>query len=291
MEIQAFTFFQESLPDLRAPHALASVRPWVDVGNVGYLVLADLEATFKAEPLAHLTKPGAFIDYTRYRPTAYFKEGLREVELPNSTLSFAKGPKENDLLFLHLLEPHANGDDYVYALLEILERLGVKRYFLIGSMYDMVPHTKPLLISGSASDPETQRVFAKYGVSTSRYQGPTTILTLLSREAARKGMETMSLIVRLPQYAPLEEDHAGRLRLLELLSELYDFPLDLADAQSKADEQLRQINSAVDSNPQLKRVVAQLEERYASQLQEEETNQEPTPLPPAIERFLREMDT
>ena len=45
MEIQAFTFFQESLPDLRAPHALASVRPWVDVGNVGSLVLADLEAT------------------------------------------------------------------------------------------------------------------------------------------------------------------------------------------------------------------------------------------------------
>jgi len=93
-----------------------------------------------------------------------------------------------------------------------------------------------------------------------------------------------------PWRLPSNKD-PGRLRLLELLSELYDFPLDLADAQSKADEQLRQINSAVDSNPQLKRVVAQLEERYASQLQEEETNQEPTPLPPAIERFLREMDT
>ena len=291
MEIQAFTFFQESLPDLRAPHALASVRPWVDVGSVGSLILADLEATFKAEPLAHLTKPGSFIDYTRYRPTAYFKEGLREVELPNSTLSYAKGPKENDLLFLHLLEPHANGDDYVYALLEVLERFGVKRYFLIGSMYDMVPHTRPLLISGSASDMETQRVFATHGVRTSRYQGPTTILTLLAREAARKDMETMSLIVRLPQYAPLEADHAGRLRLLELLSELYDFSFNLADARSKAEEQSRQIDAAVDANPQLKRVVSHLEERYASQLQEEEASQEPTPLPPAIERFLREMDT
>lgn len=290
MERGAFTFLAETLPELRAPHVLASVRPWVDVGNVGTLVLGDVEAALKAEPLARLTKPGTFFDFTRYRPTAYFKEGQREVELPNAVINYARGPGANDFLFFHLLEPHANGEDFVYSLLDIMTSFGATRYFMVGAMYDMVPHTRPLLISGSASDQRTQQTFANYGVRTSQYQGPTTILTLLAREAARKDMDSMSLIVRLPQYAPLEEDHTGRLRLLKLLDAIYPLRLPVDTVEALSEEQLRQVNAAVESNPQLKRVLQHLEERYESENNGQDTSSELPPLPPSIEKFLREME-
>lgn len=290
MELGAFSL-QEPLPELREPHVLATLRPWTDVGSAGTLALNELKRVLDGQPLGQLSRPGNFFDFTRYRPTGYFKEGRREVDIPNSHISYATRPDGNDFLFFHLLEPHARGEDYVDALLEILVHFGVKRYVLVGSMYDMVPHTRPLQVSGSASDQETQAKMARHGVRTSGYQGPTTILTLLSRQVALMGIETTNMIARLPQYAPLDEDYSGTLRLLEILSQIYALPLDLYDLRNKAEEQLKHVGDAVQSNPQLRRALAQLEEEYDKQRGEQEATQEETQLPPSIEKFLRELET
>ncbi|MBI2885640.1 MAG: PAC2 family protein [Chloroflexi bacterium] len=290
MELGNFTI-QEPESPLRAPHALAILRPWTDVGSAGTLALNELKRVLDGQPLGQLTRPGTFFDFTRYRPTVYYKDGRREVDLPNSHVSYARRPASNDFLFLHLLEPHARGEDYVEGILELLQHFGVKRYALVGSMYDMVPHTRPLLVSGSASDEATQATMARYGIRASTYEGPTTIMTLLTRLAGPQGMETVNLIARLPQYAPLDEDYNGTLRLLELLSKVYDLPLDLYDLRSKAEEQLRQVGAAVEANPQLRRALAQIEERYDKQRTEQAASEEETPLPPSIEKFLRELET
>ena len=291
MEIGAFTL-TEPVPTLRQPHALTMLRPWVDVGAVGATALEGLERGLTSLPLGQITRPGKFFDFTRYRPNAYFKEGVRQVDIPNSFIRYSPGPGDHDFIFLHLLEPHANGEDYVESVLQLLEYFSVKRYALIGSMYDMVPHTRPLRISGTASDPETNRKLTKYGARPSRYQGPTTLMTMLPAEAASRGMETMSVMVRLPQYAPLDEDSAGALRVLQVLSDVYGVAVETHDLQTKADEQIRQINLAVAANPQLQRAVTHLEERYDARhgrAPEAATPQEQTPLPPSIEQFLREL--
>jgi hypothetical protein len=138
----------DSVPHLEEPHALAILRPWVDVGSVGTLTLSWLEACLEARELGRLARPGNFFDFTRYRPTIYFREGKREVEIPNTFVNYAKREGGNDFLFLHHLEPHMLGEVYVDSVLRLLVRFGVKRYCLIGGMYDMVPHTKPLIVSG-----------------------------------------------------------------------------------------------------------------------------------------------
>lgn len=292
MEIGAFTFSQP-IPDLRRPHAIAMLRPWIDVGGVGGAALEGLERTLSPLPLGQLTTPGRYFDFTRYRPSAYFKEGVRQVDLPNSFLRYAAGPEDHDFMFLHLLEPHANGEEYVDSLLQVFDHFSVRRYALIGAMYDMVPHTRPLLISGSASDPEVDQKLKSYGARPSRYEGPTTIMTILPAAATQRGMETMSMLARLPQYAPLDEDHAGALRVLQVLAQVYGLTVEMGDLETKAEEQLRQISMAVAANPQLQRAVSHLEERYDARhgpvIQETATPAEPTPLPPAIEQFLKEL--
>ncbi len=292
MDIGPFTI-DEPVPELRQPHVLAMLRPWVDVGGVGAGALTGFEQALDPQPLGHLARPGRFFDFTRYRPTAYFKEGQREVDIPNSKLRYARGPGEHDFLFFHLLEPHASSDEYIEGLLELFQFFGARRYALLGAMYDMVPHTRPLRISGSASDPRVQEILTRFGARPSRYEGPTTILTMIPAEVTRRGMETMSVLVRLPQYAPLDEDFNGIVRLLELLSEIYDIRVDLGDLREKAEEQLRQISMAVQANPQLQRAVTHLEERYDARLLRDRTSPESTtqnvPLPPAIEQFLREL--
>jgi len=56
MRIGAF-LLPEPLPELNEPYAFACLRPWVDVNNVGTLVLDELEAQFDAMDLGELARP------------------------------------------------------------------------------------------------------------------------------------------------------------------------------------------------------------------------------------------
>jgi len=268
MRIGAFEL-NEPIPELKEPHVLATLRPWIDVNSVGSLTLDGLEAQFGAKELAKLAKPGNFFDFTRYRPTIYFEGGIRQVKIPNTVLSYAKREKGNDFLFLRMLEPHSLGEDYVDSVLQVLKALKVKRYCLLGSMYDSVPHTKPLLVSGRASGRDAEQDLKKVGVQSSHYQGPTTITYLITQKAPEIGMETITFIVSLPQYVNVDEDYLGKVRLLEILNLLYDIPIDKKDFEKAA--RLRSlISQKVETTPELKKILPHLEAIYGLRVAKKE---------------------
>lgn len=285
MRIGAFEL-NEPLPALRDPHAFALLRPWIDVGGVGHLTVGMLESKFKARPLGRLTKPGAFYDFTRYRPEIRLIEGSRDVQLPNSVISHSVGPGDNDFIFFHLLEPTMLGEYFSDSVLKILQKLGVKRYCLLGGMYDAVPHTKQLLVTGFSSGIEEQ-VLRGMGIRSSNYEGPTTITILISQAAPRYGIEALTLIVHLPQYAQLDEDRSGELRLLEVFSSLYNFPLDLEEIKKQANEQKAALNLIVEKQPEMKEMIKRLEAYYDSRINEE--SPETHKLSPEVEQFLRDI--
>ena len=152
MRIGAFEVSDE-LPQLRDPHIFAILQPWIDVGSVGTLALGTLESQFNATELGRLARPSQFYDLTRYRPMLYRRKGERIVEIPNTIVRYATGDGDNDFIFMHILEPHNNGEDFVDSLLELTDRLNVRRYCQVGAMYGSAPHTRPLLASGQASGP------------------------------------------------------------------------------------------------------------------------------------------
>ncbi len=287
MRIGAFEL-DEKPPILREPHALAVLQPWIDAGSAGSQTLSRLETFLEARPLGRLARPGNFFDFTRYRPTSYIRDGRREVSLPNTLVSYARREEGHDFVFLHLLEPHILGEDYVDSVVQLLTALGVRRYCLLGSMYDVVPHTRPLPVTGSATGEIAEQDLKKVGTRSSGYQGPTTIMSLLSQQAPGLGIETMLFLVHLPQYAPLEEDYSGVLRLLELLCTLYQLPLDLSEVKRLAQNWYQEVSLAVEANPELKVIVSQLEEHYEKQAKRGEKQDTPR-LSPEVEWFLKRM--
>jgi hypothetical protein len=283
MRIGAFEL-NEPIPELNEPYVFAILRPWVDVNNVGSLILNELEAQFESKELARLAKPGNFFDFTRYRPNLYLEEGIRRVSIPNTTLRYAKREGGNDLLFLRLLEPHALSEVYVDSVLRLLKTLKVKKYCLLGSMYDVVPHTRPLILNGGAIGRETQLDLKKSEAQPSHYQGPTSITTLITQRAPEFGTETIWFIVSLPQYVILEEDYIGKMRLMEILNLLYNIPIDKKDFE-KATEQRNIINQKVEKTPELKNILPQLETLYEVRIKREEGEKRPK-LSPEIEEIL-----
>jgi len=288
MRLGAFELY-EPVPRLNEPHALAVLKPWIDVSNVGTLTLSRLESYLGAMPLGEIARPGNFFDFTRYRPTLEFKEGRRQVQIPNTTISYARMPEGHDFIFLHLLEPHMLAETYVDSVFRLLKNFGVRRYCLIGAMYDMMPYTRPLLVTGSASNLRLQKEIEIANVVSSDYQGPTTIAYLISQMGLEIGMETLSLIVHLPQYLMVENDYRGKKRLMEVLSVLYDFPLaeEDADKAKEQQEQVRQIaEQFIQQEPSYRLILTQLEAYYDSRVGQAK---EETKLSPEVEKFLRDI--
>lgn len=288
MRVGAFEL-DEPVPELRDPHVLAMLDPWIDVGGAGTLALTWLEKHFQAEDIGRISRPGHFFDFTRYRPTIYYdEEEKRQIAVPNTYLTYGRGAGEHDFLFLHLLEPHSHSDLYIDSIIRVLTRLGVKRYCLLGSMYDYIPHTLPLPVTGSASGDEAAMEFKRLGIEGNKYEGPTTITTLISQRAPDLGIETMSIIVHLPQYTQLDEDYTGAARLMDTVSSLYEIPVD-NEYYEKARQQMEEIDQALNKNPQLKAIVKEMESQYGSQSLKK-PGEKQTPLSPEIESFLSEME-
>jgi len=289
MRLGAFEI-NEPVPELKEPHALAMLQPWIDVGSVGTLTLSWLEAHFKATDLARLVRPGNFFDFTRYRPTIHSREGHRQVTVPNTYVTCTRREADNDFLLLHVLEPHSHGELFVESIVRLLSRFGVKRYCLLGSMYDLVPHTKPLLVTGGGYGAGAREELTKRGIESSDYQGPTSITSLVTQRAGDMGIETMSLIVHLPQYTQVEEDYMGAVRLMQVLGSLYDLPVS-STYIDRAEQQLAQIGQALEKNPQLKASIEQLETYYDERVRNKGRKEEEMPrLSPEVEKFLSEMD-
>jgi hypothetical protein len=243
-----------------------------------------LESRFRTIEVAKLSRPGNFLDFTRYRPSLYYEGDFRRISVPNTTLRYARREGANDLLFLRLLEPHAHAEAYVDSVLRLLKALKMKRYCLLGSMYDAVPHTRPLVVNGGAMGREAELDLKRSGAQPSYYQGPTSITTLITQMAPEFGAETIWFIVSLPQYVNLEEDFIGKLRLMEILNVLHHFPIDKEDFE-KAAEQRDLIKQRVEKTPELKAMISQLETLYEVRIKREEGEKRPE-LSPEMEEIL-----
>ena len=288
MRIGAFEI-QEPVPEFKNLHAIALLYPWVDAGSVGTMALERMERHLGAKEFAKLYRPGTFFDFTRYRPTSRFVEGQRVVVVPNTNIYYSLGTDGPDFLFIHLMEPHAFAERYIKSLVELLKTFGVKRYCRISGMYNAVPHTRPLRVTGS---PQLEKMPGMKGLITPRqatggYQGPTSIMNSVTEELEKLGTEMINFMVHLPHYLNLEEDYAGTARLMEVLSALYDFPPHLAETE-RGQSQYQAVGSQVADSSQVKALITQLEEYYDGQQTSEPVQEEPI-LSPDVESFLREI--
>jgi proteasome assembly chaperone (PAC2) family protein len=155
-------------------------------------------------------------------------------------------------------------------------------------MYDMVPHTRPLIVTGGSTGEKAAEELKKAGVNSSSYEGPTTICSLITQEAGKMGLETITLMVRLPQYTQLEKDYTGQVRLLEVVQSLYGIPID-EEILRRSRQQIKDIDAEVNCSRKLKEVVNHLETYYDALSATKQKEETPT-LSPEVESFLKEME-
>ena len=272
-----------------SPHCIVTLRPWINVGNVGRIAANRLGRMYGAKKVGQLARPGKFYDHTRYRPRIRMKRGERTFRIPNTEITAARVPGGRDLLIMKLLEPHAWAEDFNDSVLEVLQAFNVERYVLVGSMYDSVPHTRPLKVTGSARGWEPPAQFnTGVRLGTSRYEGPTSMVSQLTELARTQlDLETLSMIVHLPLYLKLDNDYVGSARVLSVLAELYGLPMDQMPEIRMGETQYSQVQISSSDNPRLAQLVARLELEYDAE--EAEPSEEEVELLPEVEEFLQDL--
>ena len=249
----------DPVPEMNKTVAIGMLRPWVDVGRVGTLSLRKIEQYLGAKELGRLAKPGKFFDFTRYRPRMRIVNGNRVFTKPNTIVHHAKDQySDRDYIFIHIREPHNFGEEYTDSIVELFYYCNVTEYCRIGGMYDSVPHTRPILVTGSMTDEQEIKAGSLLNPRRSTYQGPTSIINQVNEDLTEQGVQNTTLMAHLPQYVQLDEDHLGASRLLEVLCAVYGFPPDLAE-KSKGDQQYKDIERAIDYGGEVGTLIKQLE--------------------------------
>jgi predicted ATP-grasp superfamily ATP-dependent carboligase len=183
----------------------------------------------------------------------------RSIEWPTTKLMVASPPgTERDVVLIRGIEPSMRWRTFCEQILELCHSLEVSRIVLLGALLADVPYTRPLPISGTASEREGAE---KYKVVPTRYDGPTGIVGVLQEACGRAELNAMSFWVHVPHYANNPPCPKATLALLHRIEDVLDLPVPMADLAEEADEWEKRVRAAAEQDAELGEYVRELEER------------------------------
>src|SRR5436190_8373808 len=248
----------ERRPDgLRAPALVCAFKGWNDAGEAATSALTFMGASLDAARFA-LIDPEEFVDFQSTRPSVRLVDGLsRKIEWPEFEFYEARVPRApRDLVLLSGPEPAMRWRTFCEKVIELAEALGTQMVVTLGALLADVPHTRPVSITGMASD---QGLIDRLGLQAPTYEGPTGIVGVLHAACADAGLPSASLWAAVPHYVAVAPNPKGALALLRRLEQLVGVTVDASDLETAAVDYDRQVSRAVELDPEVQAFVERLE--------------------------------
>ncbi len=275
-------------PQLRSPVLVAAFAGWNDAASAATTALEAMAVSLEAEAVAEID-PEEFYDFQVTRPTIRMAEGeAREVDWPANTIFTAEVPSaERDLVLVSGVEPNLKWRSFAGAVIEVAERLDVEMVVTLGALLADVPHTRPVPITGLASDPE---LVERLSLSRSSYEGPTGIVGIVHDACRRRGLTSASLWAAVPHYVAAVPNPKAALALLRRLEGFTGVAIEASELEDAVSRFETQVDRAVAANPEIEDLVRRLESERAEE--EDAIGLEDMPSGDAIaqdfQRFLRQ---
>jgi predicted ATP-grasp superfamily ATP-dependent carboligase len=275
-------------PDgLRAPAMVCAFQGWNDAGDAASSAVSFLASSFAARRFARIDSE-EFYDFQANRPCIRFGEnGRREISWPTVEIFEASAPRApRDIVLVQGTEPSMRWRAFGSHIVDLAEALGVQVVITLGALLGDVPHTRPVAMSGHASD---VTMLERAGLAPSAYEGPTGIVGVLHTACADAGLPAASLWAAVPHYVAAATNPKAALALLRKVEGLIGVSVDLSELESAAGDYERQVGLAVQSDPDIQAFVERLEQAADS---EDEASPDEVPSGEALarefQRFLRQ---
>jgi proteasome assembly chaperone (PAC2) family protein len=249
--------WEAEAPALRRPILVCAFAGWNDAASAATAALEAVAASLDAEVAARLD-PEEFYDFQVNRPTIRLVEGqARQIDWPSNTLLTVEVPSaERDLVLLSGIEPNVRWRTFAEAILGAADRLGVTMVITLGSLIADVAHTRPVPITGLASDSE---LVERLGLTRSTYEGPTGIVGVVHDACRRHGITSASLWAAVPHYVAAVPNPKAALALLRRLEGLTGIAVEASELEDATGRFEEQVDRAVAANPEIEELVRNLE--------------------------------
>jgi predicted ATP-grasp superfamily ATP-dependent carboligase len=248
----------EHRPDgLRAPALICAFTGWNDAGDAASAALSFIGSSLGATRFAQID-PEEYYDFQSVRPKVTLVDGeTREIVWPSVEVFVARVPRApRDLILLGGPEPSMRWRGFTTLITDLAEALGVQLVVTLGALLADVPHSLPVPISGSTSDPSlTERL----GLQPTGYEGPTGIVGVLQASCTARGIPAASLWASVPHYVAAAPNPKAALALVRRVEGLVGVAVDASELERGAADYERQVGLAVQSDPDVQAFVERLE--------------------------------
>jgi proteasome assembly chaperone (PAC2) family protein len=277
----------EHRPDgLRAPALICAFKGWNDAADAASSALAFVGDALGVKRFATID-PEEFYDFQATRPRIKLIEGqTRAIEWPEVELFEARIPRApRDLILLSGAEPSFRWRTFTALIVELAEALGVQLVVTLGALLADVPHTRAIAVTGLASDPV---LVARLGLTQSSYEGPTGIVGVLHGACQAAGLPSASLWAAVPHYIAAAPNPKAALALVRKLEGLVGVAVDASELESASVDYERQVNAAVQSDPDVQAFVERLEQAARAESEEGLDLPSGESIARDLQRFLRQ---
>ena len=280
-----------TVPTLNRPILVLAFAGWNDAGDSATFAAKFLSQRLGAHKFASLD-PETFYNFVEKRPQVRLRNNEREILWPANEFSYARDARlVQDVIIGIGVEPHLRWRAYIDSILQVVQQCQVELVVTLGALLADVAYSRPVRITGSASDPALAH---RLHLSTSRYEGPTGIVGTLNDACKRQGLPAITIWANVPHYISASPNIKAALVLVRRVFTLLDFSADLNDLESAASDFDRRVANVLASDAKVAEYVRRLEERDEDEDEEEEYPGNTDALPSGedlareLEEFLRE---
>ena len=232
---------------------------FVDAGGAGRQLTTHLLSTLDHSEVARFDVD-SLIDYRSRRPAMIFtKDHWESVDEPEITVHLLKDAENTPFLLLNGLEPDRDWEAFTRAVLDLSARLKVRMVVSYHGIPMGVPHTRPLGITGHATQPE---LIDGYQPLVDRLQVPGSASALIEFRMGEAGKAAAGFAVHVPHYLAHASYPAAAITLLAAIERATGLNLPGEALREAAQLTDAEIARQVEGSDEVTEVVRSLEEQY-----------------------------
>jgi proteasome assembly chaperone (PAC2) family protein len=248
----------EELPDLESPVLIAAFEGWNDAADAASSVVDHLIQVWGARVVAAID-PEDFYDFQMNRPVVGSNDaGMRKITWPSTQLSVCRPPGANrDVILLRGIEPNMRWRQFCAELIAAAQELGTELVVTLGALLADTPHTRPVPVSGTATEPD---IVDRLKLEESTYEGPTGIVGVFQDACVQLDIPAASFWAAVPHYVAQPPCPKATLALIGRIEELLEISIPLGDLPEESRAWERGVDELSEEDEEIADYVRALEE-------------------------------
>jgi proteasome assembly chaperone (PAC2) family protein len=231
----------------------------MDAGHAGALVADHLLSSLRSERLATFDVD-QLIDYRSRRPAMTFEStGWVAYDAPELVVDRVHDATGTPFLLLHGAEPDLRWEQFTAAVLEIVERLGVRTTIGVHGIPMGVPHTRPTTVTAHGTRPD---LVAGHPAIFGTIQVPGSAGAHLEFRLGQRGHDAIGFAANVPHYLTAVQYPQAAAELIRQIARRGGLTIPVGELEAAGREVTAAIDRQVAESAEIGAVVHALEQQF-----------------------------